>query len=441
VTGLLAQGGADAVAVVLVGDELLLGSVADTNGAWLARTVAAHGLRMVSVQVVPDEVGRISEAVHRVAGTVGTVVLSGGIGPTSDDLTREALARACGCALVPDESARQAIRAWFAARGRGVPTTAWRMAQRPQCAAMVVNQSGSAPGVALELDGSWVVALPGVPSELRAMVGSTVLPQALARAGDRPPTVSTCLEVALLGESAVAARLADLEAAVRDDASVDVAYLARPAHVSVRLSVRGESLERSQRRVEALAAQARDALGPDVVGVDGASGAGVVLAELTTRRQTLACAESLTGGQVSADLTAVPGASLVLRGAVVTYATELKQTLAAVPTHLLEQQGPVDLQVALAMAQGVRARLGADWGLATTGVAGPDPVGVHPPGEVYVAVCGPDSHRVRSLRLPGDRERVRRLAAAHAVDLLRRAVFGLPEPSERFGESVGEAPG
>lgn len=439
-TGLLAPGGADAVAVVLVGDELLLGTVADTNGAWLARTCAAHGLRVVSVQVVPDEVDRIAEVVHGVVGRVGTVVLSGGIGPTSDDLTREALARVCGCDLVTDDEAVRAIQAWFAGHGRDVPASAWRMAQRPACASLLLNPSGSAPGVSLERQGTWVVALPGVPSELRTMVDQLVLPQALARAGSPAPTVSTSLEVALLGESAVAARLAGLEAAVRDDASVDVAFLARPAHVSVRLSVRGESVEGSRHRLEALVALARAALGADLVGLDGATGAAVVLATLAQRQQTLACAESLTGGRVCADLTAVPGASAVLRGAVVTYATDLKHTLADVAPDLLEAHGPVDARVARAMARGVRDRLTADWGVATTGVAGPDAVGHHPPGEVYVAVSGPGADRVRSLRLPGDRERVRRLTAAHAVDVLRRAVLGLPETRERDGESVEGTP-
>jgi len=428
VTGLLSQGGADAVAVVLVGDELLLGSVADTNGAWLARTCTAEGLRVVDVAVVPDDVDRIVAAVARVTDRVGTVVVSGGIGPTSDDVTREALARACGCSLVTDEEAVAAIATWFAGRGRTATPVALRMAQRPACARMVVNPQGSAPGVAVPLGECVVYAVPGVPAELRTMVTGAVLPAVLARLGRLTPTVTTSLEVALLGESAVATRLAALEAEVADDPTTDLAYLARPAHVSVRVSVRKDPPEAARRRRDALVARARAALGADVMGEDGVTLAQVVLGALGARGQTVAAAESLTGGAVTAALTAVPGSSLAVRGGLVAYATDVKAGGLGVDPALLGREGPVHPLVAQAMAHGARGALGADWGVASTGVAGPDPVDGHPPGEVYVAVDGPDGHRVRALHLPGERRWVQRMAVAHALDLLRRALLGLPEP-------------
>jgi nicotinamide-nucleotide amidase len=264
------------------------------------------------------------------------------------------------------------------------------------------------------------------------MVTSLVLPQLVARAGLLRPMASTSIEVALLGESAVAARLARLEAAVRDDPTVDVAYLARPAHVSVRISVR-DSPQAAAARLAPLVAAAEAALGPDVVGRDGATAPSVVIETLAARGQTVACAESLTAGGVSALLTTVPGASAVVRGAVVAYATDVKHRLLGVPEPLLDAHGPVHPDVALAMAHGARDALAADWGVATTGVAGPDPVGLHPPGEVDVAVVGPDVARVRHLTLAGDRARVRHLTAAHAVDVLRRCLLGMDEP--RHGES------
>jgi nicotinamide-nucleotide amidase len=438
VTGLLADGGVDAVAVVLVGDELLLGTVSDTNGGWLAQQCSSAGLRVVAMEVVPDEVGRIVAAVRRQVGAVGAVVLSGGIGPTSDDLTRQALARACGCPLVTDEAAAALVSSWFTSTGRPVPDGALRMAQRPECAQMLVNPAGSAPGVALEMEGTWVVSVPGVPGELRSMMTSLVLPRLLARAGVLRPLASTSIEVALLGESAVAARLAALEASVRDDPSVDVAYLARPGHVSVRISVR-DVPSVAAARLRPLAAAAQAVLGADVVGRDGATAPLAVVEALAARGQTVACAESLTAGGVSAMLASVPGASAVLRGGVVAYATDVKHALLRVPDDLLAAHGPVHPDVALAMAQGAREAVRADWAVATTGVAGPDPVGPHPPGEVYVAVAGPGAERVRHLTLPGDRGRVRGLAAAHAVDLLRRCLLGLEEPSH--GESFARRHG
>jgi nicotinamide-nucleotide amidase len=202
--------------------------------------------------------------------------------------------------------------------------------------------------------------------------------------------------------------------------------------VSVRISVRDAPPD-AEAAVLALATQAEAALGAAVVGRDGATAPHAVVQALLARRQTVACAESLTAGGVSALLTTVAGASAVVRGAVVAYATDVKHSLLGVPEEVLAAHGPVHPQVALAMAQGARDALAATWGVATTGVAGPDPVGTHPPGEVDVAVVGPDVSRVRHLALPGDRERVRRLAAAHAVDLLRRCLLDLAEPDP--GES------
>jgi nicotinamide-nucleotide amidase len=428
VSRLLAPGGPDAVAVVLVGDELLLGAVADTNGAWLARTLTGSGLRVVDVEVAPDDEQRIAAAVRRVAGLARTVVVSGGIGPTSDDVTRAALARACGCALVRDDDAGRQISEWFTSHGRSVPEPALRMAERPACAAMVVNPHGSAPGVRLDLAGTTVYAVPGVPAELRSMVRSVVLPAILAGVGATVRTASTSLEVVLLGESAVARRLAAVEADIDTDPTAELAYLARPAHVSVRLSVRREPPDQAQARLDDLVVRAEAALGADVMGRDGVSLPAVVLRLLVEAEQTVSVAESLTGGGVAEALTSVPGASAAVRGGVVAYTGEVKSALLDVSPGLLAAHGAVHPEVAAQMARGVRRRIGADWGVATTGVAGPDSADGQPPGTVHVAVDGPQTRRVRTLNLPGDRVRIRTLAVAHALDLLRRSVAGLPEP-------------
>lgn len=427
---LLGPGGRDAVAVLLVGDELLLGSVADTNGAWLAQACTSAGLRVAGMEVVPDDTDLVAAAVQRRAGTVGTLVLSGGIGPTSDDVTRQALARACGCALVRDPEAETLISGWFAAHGRRVPAGALRMAERPRCARMVLNPHGSAPGVALELGGTQVYAVPGVPGELRSMVSAAVLPDVLARSGLLRPTLSASVEVALLGESAVAARLADVEAEVATDPAVDLAYLARPAHVSVRVSVRGEDSDAARARLDGLVARAEAALGADVMGRDGVTLPSAVLDLLLARHETVACAESLTGGAVCAALTSVPGSSVAVRGGVVAYSADAKRDLLGVDPGLVAAHGTVHPEVAKQMAQGARGRLGAEWGVATTGVAGPDGWEGHEPGEVHVAVAGPAVVRARMLQLPGERRRVRGLGVAHALDLLRHCLL-----AEGGGES------
>lgn len=421
-TRLLASGGDDAVAVLAVGDELLLGTVADTNSTWLARTLTEHGLRLVHVETVPDDDATIVAALRRLARHAATVLVSGGIGPTSDDRTREALAEACGCPLVQDEAAAAEIVAAMARRGRRANAAMLRMARRPACAAMVVNPAGSAPGVRVTVGDAVVYALPGVPSELQSMVAA-LLPELVARAGPRTPLVSSTVEVAVLGESSAAGMLGDVEAAIAEDPSTDLAYLARPARVSVRVSVRGEDEADARRRLDAWVGRVTTALGEHVLGPEGTTLPAAVVARLADRGQTVATAESVTGGAVVRELTTVPGASAVVRGGVTAYATDLKAALLAVPQELLDAHGPVHPEVAEAMAVGVRTVLGSSWGLATTGVAGPDPVGPHEPGEVHVAAAGPRGVQVASLTLPGDRARVRSLATAQVLNLLRRALI------------------
>lgn len=419
-TGLLSEGGSDAVALLLVGDELLLGSVADTNGAWLARRLTQTGLRVVQSRVVPDDVDRIAEAVRALSAQAGSVVVSGGLGPTSDDLTRQALADVSGCPLVADDAAVAAITDWYAARGRAPDGAVLRMADRPSCARMLVNPQGSAPGVRLEVGACVVYAVPGVPSELYAMVEGVVLPDVADRVGELPAQYSESFEVALLGESGVSGLLRDVEALVADDPSTDLAYLARPAHVSVRLSVRDTGTRPAAERHARWSAMVAEALGDHLMGRDGVTLPGVVVDALTAQGATVAAAESLTGGGVTQALTSVPGASAVLRGGVVAYATDVKQSVLGVHPDLLSSRGPVDPDVAIAMARGARSFLSSTWGVATTGVAGPDPVDDHPAGTVHVALDGPGGPAVRSLALAGDRARVRMLSTAHALDLLRR---------------------
>lgn len=422
-TALLGPGGPGAVGAVLVGDELLLGSVSDTNSGWLGRTLIAHGLRLVEVVVVPDDVGRIVDAVSRLAGLVPSVLVSGGIGPTSDDLTREALADLAGCGLVHDDGAVTAITGWYAERGRDPTPAALRMARRPRCGSIIVNPEGSAPGVRLVHGGAVVYAVPGVPSELASMVRTAVLPDLLARSGPRQPVRSVSIEVALLGESAVASRLTHVEARIADEPSTDLAYLARPGHVSVRVSVREADDARAAETLDRWEHLVTEALGEHVMGRDGTTLPQAVVLALAQARASVAAAESLTGGGVVAALTGVPGSSAVVRGGVTAYADDLKVSLLGVPSTLLAERGAVDADVAAAMATGVRRLTGSDWGLATTGVAGPDPVGQHEPGHVHIAVSGPDGVSGRVLSLPGDRERVRTMTNAHVLNDLRRRLL------------------
>ncbi|HSK56861.1 MAG TPA: CinA family nicotinamide mononucleotide deamidase-related protein [Jiangellales bacterium] len=430
----------ESVALVLVGDELLLGHVVDGNAAWLGRRLDDAGLRVVSSAHAPDDIEAIARAVRRAAEDAPAVVVTGGLGPTSDDVTREALARVAATPLVRDADVERTIRAWYAGRDAPVPPAALRMAELPAGARTLGNGTGSAPGVTMELDGpspAVVHAVPGVPGEMRAMVEELVLPDLVHRAGSLPAVATRTLLVVGLGESAVAARLAPLEATL---AGARIAYLAAPSETTVRLRVTASPGEQDVAAglAEALAGTARELLG-DAVATEGGTGlAAAVLTLLAGAGATVATAESLTGGLVAGALTDVPGASAVVVGGAVTYATRTKADVLGVDSGHLARRGAVDPATAAAMAAGTRARFGATYGVAATGVAGPEPDEGHPPGVLHAAVAGPAGVRVSSPRLRGDRGTVRRSAVVHALDLLRRTAAGLgPAP----GESPGRPPG
>jgi len=423
------------VAIVLVGDELLLGDVADVNTEWLARRLDAAGLRVTSTFVASDDLVATVTALLRAIEDAPSVIVTGGLGPTSDDRTREALSVLSGRPLWTHPEMAADVRSHLRSRGRGEPAAESPMAQAPEGAGRLANPAGTAPGLRVEVRDAVVYALPGVPREVRAMLPLAVLPELVARAGAQPGTARSSLRLAGIGESQAAARLVDVEKAVAADPGASIAYLPGPALLEVRLAVHRPSETEARRSLQVYVGAAVGALGEDLYGQDEDTLASVVIGSLVARQATCATAESLTGGLVGAAITDIPGSSAAFRGAVVAYATELKAQLLGVPPAHLAERGAVDPSTAVLMAEGVRDRLAATYGLATTGVAGPDPQESHPPGTVHVAVAGPGGHRVRSLELPGDREFVRRLTVVLALDLLRRE---LAVPRGEVGEPRGE---
>lgn len=431
------------VEVVCVGDELLTGDVVNGNAAWLGQVLLAGGFEVTRSVVVGDDEEETAGAVREGLARAGAVVLTGGLGPTSDDRTRSALARLAGVPLRRDAGAERRLRSWFAERGHRLPQAALRQADVPEGAELLANPTGSAPGILLERPEGPVYALPGVPAELRVMVASAVLPDLRRRAGTAGGLAVRVVRTALVGESLVAARLAGFERGVAGTDGLRVAYLAEPGEVRVRLTAHGDTPGAAERAVASAAGQVAALLGDVVVDGDGAGPAEVVHRALVARGQTVACAESLTGGQLAEALTDTPGASATMRGGVVAYATDLKAALLGVDEGLLQRRGAVDPAVAVAMAGGVAPRLDADWGVATTGVAGPDRQDGRPVGEVHVAVAAPAAGLtvVTSHRFAGDRGRVRRLAVVAALDLLRRTLAGLsPYDEAAWAGRTAEAP-
>lgn len=405
-------------AVVAVGDELLLGDVVNSNAAWLGAQLAAVGAPVVHSAMVGDDVDRIATAVRRALQDADLVVLSGGLGPTSDDVTREAVAQVAGVPLVRQARIEQELREAFSTYGFDMPDAVLQQADVPAGAQVLDNPVGTAPGLRVELGAQLLLALPGPPHELAAVFG-VVREQIAARSGS--VSLTRTLHCAGTGESAVAA-VVERTVVVPD--GVDLAYLAGGAVVRVRLTTVAASADAADAVLAPLVERLAEALGDTVFGRDEDSLPGVLVRRLAAAGQTVAVAESLTAGLVGAALTEVPGSSAVFRGGVQVYASDLKTSLAGVGEALLARHGAVSAPTAEALATGVRERLGATYGLALTGVAGPDEQEGHPPGTVFLAVAGPAGTTSRAVRLPGGRARVRLLAVTAGLDLLRRQLHG-----------------
>ncbi|MBT2209389.1 CinA family nicotinamide mononucleotide deamidase-related protein [Actinomadura sp. NEAU-AAG7] len=429
------------VELLTVGDELLLGDTVNGNAAWLGRRLADHGVEVTRSVVVGDELDVIVEAVASALGRADAVITTGGLGPTYDDVTRDALAKAAGVGLVRDPALERRLRERAEASGRVLQPMAFRMAEVPEGAGLLRNSAGTAPGLRVELPGGIAYALPGVPFEMRTIMDEVVLPELAAIAG--PPGVARrTLRTARVWESVLATRLAEVEAMD----GVRLAYLPDPAEVKIRVTAAGPD---APGRLAAAEARVRELLGDVVYGVEDETLARVVHRLLVERSATVAAAESLTGGLISAELTAAPGSSETYAGGIVAYATEMKARLLGVPDALLAEHGAVHPDVAAAMAAGVRDRLGTAYGLSVTGVAGPEPQDGRPVGTVYIGLAGPEGTRTvvsPKLPVPGKGPEIRaviqRMTVVHALELLRRALLGLDvaewsEESRRDREEWG----
>ncbi len=402
--------------IVSVGNELTSGQTVDTNSAYLAQRLAELGIPTLAHHTVEDNQDRIAAILTPAAGEAPLVVVSGGLGPTADDLTRQALAQALGDALVTDEAALAEIAAFFAARGRQMNETNRIQACRPERAELLRNEVGTAPGLYARLGGAEVFVVPGVPSEMRWMVDAHVLPRVRVLAGDSRIVFRT-VHAFGTGESDIGARLADL---MRRDANPLVGTTASSGIISVRITARGEDPEQARALAERSAEEVWRRLDGWAFGDDEQSMADVVGEALVQRGQTVCVAESCTGGLLGEMLTRRSGSSAYFLGGVLAYANAVKAGALDVPAELLERCGAVSAEVAEAMAVGVRRWIGGDYGLAITGIAGPTGGSADKPvGLVYTALAGPDGVRAVRNVFPGDRGHVRLRSALTALNMLR----------------------
>jgi len=412
--------------IVAVGTELLLGQIADTNARWMSEQLAAAGIDVTNHQAVGDNLDRIVEALRLAAARADVVLVSGGLGPTEDDITRDAIAAFAGVPLVfhaeLETMLREKFRRWSAIGA--MPESNLRQAYVPEGARWIVPDRGTAPGLALRLDGTRLYAVPGVPDEMQEMIGGTIVPELRELAGGDVIT-SRILRCAGMGESAVAERLADLFAS---STNPTIAYLASMGEVKVRITAKAPSAAEAEALAEPVVAEVRARLGDVVFSADDESLEQAVLRLLGSTKRTLACAESLTGGGVGERLTAVPGASASFVGSAVVYTAEAKRRVLGVPDDALAA-GTVTQACALAMAIGARDLYGADVALSLTGAAGPEPHDGAAPGTIWVAIADASGFtHARGFVSRGERDRVRRWAQQAGLDLVRRHLEGAPLP-------------
>lgn len=414
------------IEIVAVGTELLLGQIADTNSAWLGDRMAANGVASQFHQAVGDNHGRITLALRTALARSDGVIMCGGLGPTQDDITREAIAEVMGVELVRDQAIMDLITKFFEARGRAMSSNNARQADVPKGAAVIPQNGGTAPGLICPVGNKVVYAVPGVPYEMAEMFDRAILPDLRARmaeAGEEGVIASRVLRTWGASESTLAESLQARIDVLDSGGDVTLAFLASGIEgIKVRVTARARTLDDVTALLDKEEAEVRRAiderLGDIVFGVDDESMEVAIAARLVARGLTFGVAESLTGGLIASRLVNVPGASAWFRGGVVAYHSEVKFDVLGVPT------GPVVTEpAAAAMAAGAARVTGADVGLGITGVAGPDEQEGVAPGTVFVGLSLPGQPtQTRQLRVPGDRERVRQLGAISALDLLRRAL-------------------
>lgn len=399
-----------------MGTELLLGQIVNSNTSFMGAALAERGFDAHYQQTVGDNIERIASAIRLALDRSDAVVITGGIGPTQDDLTREAVCAATGLELEYSEAYAEELEQWWARRGREMPPSNLRQAYHPAGAELLPNPRGTAPGLALNYAGKWIFCVPGVPAEMEHLMMVEVVPRLIAQSGQEEVIVSRVIRTWGRPESEVAEMLDDL---YTGSTNPSIAFLASASEIKVRITAKAVGAIEAERLIEPVEQEVRSRLGESVFGTDDDTIERILFRLLSDRGYTIGTAESMTGGMVAARLTDLPGSSAVMKGGLVAYHPELKQRLLGVS----DVDDVVNEETAMAMAVGARALLGVDVAVAVTGSAGPELL-EKPAGTVIVAVATPDQVRGREIRFTGDRERVRTYGTTAALHLTRLALIG-----------------
>jgi len=409
--------------IIAVGTELLLGGAVNTDARDVSRLLSELGINVYFHTVVGDNPERLKQAVEIAKNRADIIITTGGLGPTYDDLTKQTLAEAFGKKLIFNESIAQKIREYFEKRlhNTKMPENNLRQAELPEGCIIFNNSIGTAPGCAFEAAGKHILMLPGPPHECLAMLNDCVAPYLEKLSGSG--IYSNSIHIFGLGESAVEEKLCDI---MKEMQNPTLAPYAKDGEVMLRLTARAKSKEEADMLMAPILAQIQETLGDRIYGVNTGSIENTVITLLNEQGLKLAVAESCTGGLLSKRLTDIPGASNAFLGGIVAYSEQSKTALLGVSPVLMREKTAICIEVALAMADGARIRLGADIGVGITGIAGPasDRTGLEP-GTVFTALTTSDSSFCRNPHIFRDRERIRISSTSHALDMIRRFLTGL----------------
>jgi len=411
--------------IISVGTEILLGEILDTNAQYIASRLPAIGIDLYFMCQVGDNLERLAETISRALERSDAVIMTGGLGPTEDDVTREAIARAVGEAeeMRVDPEAEASLRAFFAARGVAFPERNIKQAMLIPSARFIPNPRGTAPGWWVEKGGKVIVAMPGPPSEMQRMWEAEVEPRLRRMAAGGGVLITRVLKTIGAGES----HIDEMVGPLLGSANPTIGVYAKPDGVYLRLAAKAGSEAEAREIIAPVEAELRRILGPLVWGADGDTLEGVIGRMLRERAATLATMESCTGGLLASTITDVPGSSLYFKGGYVAYTAQMKMAL-GVSADLIERHGVVSAEVAADMARAARVSLDASYGVGITGVAGPDELEGKPPGTMHIAVSGGPglASDAASYTFYQGRSATKRRAVTTALFLLRRAILSQP---------------
>jgi len=408
------------VEIVTIGTEILLGHLTDTNSGFIARNLADVGVDVFAKHSVGDNTDRLAIMLEDALGRADGVITTGGLGPTVDDLTKDAVARAVGVDLALHEPSLQALEAFFAPLGRAMTENNRRQAILPVGSVVLENPHGTAPGfIALRADGKFVASMPGVPREMKPMLKERLIPWLSERFHLRSAIYTKTLHTVGIPESQLDAKIEDL---FRASENPKIAVLAHGGRVDVKVMAKADSREAADALMDPVANELRSRIGAGYFGDDETTLESAIVATLKARNLTIATAESCTGGAVADALVGVPGASAVFNGGVVAYANSVKISALGVSPKTLDEHGAVSDEVAIEMARGARERMGVSIGLSTTGVAGPDGGTAEKPVGLVVFGYADETGAAEAIRFtfPGNRTDIRNRATTAALSLVWR---------------------